>query len=71
MRIFLFTVFCAATLWGQGGGGVQFRDWTAPAATGKPAIGCGELRSLTSFDLSCDWRDRDSPPLQTRRNIAA
>lgn len=52
MRLSLVTIFCAATLYGQGAGGVQFRDWTAPAFTGKPAIACGELRSLTSFDLS-------------------
>jgi hypothetical protein len=51
MRIFILVTFCAATLWGQGGGGVQFRDWTAPASTGKPAMACGELRGLTSFDL--------------------
>jgi len=51
MRIFLLSTFCVATVWGQGGGGVQFRDWTAPAPTGKPAVACGELRSLTSFDL--------------------
>jgi feruloyl esterase len=52
MRLLYVGAFCAATLWGQGGGGVQFRDWTAPVPTGKPAIACGELRSLTSFDLS-------------------
>ena len=52
MRLFSLTIVFAATLLGQGGGGVQFRDWTTPAATGKPAIACGELRSLTSFDLS-------------------
>jgi len=52
MRLVLIPVFCAATLWGQGGGGVQFRDWAAPATAGKPAIACGELRSLTNFNLS-------------------
>ena len=52
MRLLYVSAFCAAALWGQGGGGVQFRDWTAPVPTGKPAIACGELRSLTSFDLS-------------------
>src|SRR5580692_5587159 len=51
MRIFLLTAFCVATVWAPGGGGVQSRDCPAPAATGKPAIACGELRSLTSFDL--------------------
>src|SRR3984885_11257494 len=51
MRLLIITTFCVTTLWGQGGGGVQFRDWTAPAPTAKPAMACGELRSLTSFDL--------------------
>jgi hypothetical protein len=51
MRIFLFVTFCATTLLGQGGGGVQFRDSPTPVLTGKPAIACAELRSLTSFDL--------------------
>jgi feruloyl esterase len=52
MRLFFTTLFCAAGLYSQGGGGVQFRDWPAPAPTGKPAIACGELRSLTSYDFS-------------------
>jgi feruloyl esterase len=52
MRLFLVTLFCATTLYGQGAGGVQFRDWRAPAPTGKPAIACGELRRLTSFEIS-------------------
>ena len=51
MRVFLLTIFCVATVWGQGGGGVQFRDWPAPVPTGKPVMACGELRGLTSFDL--------------------
>ncbi len=51
MRIFLLATICVGSVWGQGGGGVQFRDWTAPVPTGKPSIACGELRSLTSFDL--------------------
>ena len=42
----------AAAVYGQGGGGVSFRDWTAPAATGKPGVSCGELRSLTSYEYS-------------------
>jgi feruloyl esterase len=52
MRLFFTILSCAATLYSQGAGGVQFRDWTAPVATGRPAIVCGELRGLTSFDLS-------------------
>ena len=52
MRLVFATIFCAATLFGQGAGGMQFHDWTAPGPTGKPAIACAELRSLTTFDLS-------------------
>ncbi len=52
MRLAFATIFCAATLLGQGAGGIQFHDWTAPGPTRKPAITCGELRSLTTFDLS-------------------
>src|ERR1039458_5653378 len=52
MRLFFLPILCAATLYSQGAGGVQFRDLTAAVPTGKPAIACGELRSLTSFDLS-------------------
>ena len=52
MRLIFLTVLSAAGLYGQGGGGVQFRDLTPLGATGKPAMACTELRSLTSFDLS-------------------
>ena len=52
MRLLFMTLLCGATLYSQGGGGVQFRDWTPPAPTAKPAIACRELRSLTSFDIS-------------------
>lgn len=52
MKPVIVTLICAAALWGQGAGNVQFRDWTAPAATGKPAMACAELRGLTSFDIS-------------------
>jgi hypothetical protein len=51
VRTFLLITFCAALLQAQGGGGVQFRDWTVPAPTGKPAMACAELRSLTNYDL--------------------
>lgn len=52
MRTILLTfVFCGICC-GQGGGGVQFRDWATPALTGKPAMACGELRALTGIDLS-------------------
>jgi feruloyl esterase len=52
MRLFIATIFLAATLWGQGGGGVQFRDWSAPGASAKSKAVCGDLRSLTSYDIS-------------------
>jgi len=52
MRLFFGTILCAATLSGQGGGGVQFHDWSAPSPSVKPAMVCRELRSLTSLDLS-------------------
>jgi len=52
MRLAFVTTFCAATLFGQGAGGIQFHDWAQPGATRKPAIACPELRSLTTFDLS-------------------
>lgn len=37
---------------GQGAGGVKFRDWATPAASAKPKIPCGELRSLTNRRLT-------------------
>ena len=57
MRLFTLIVFFTATLWGQGAGGVQFKDWTAPGPnaktpSAKAKIACGELRSLTGFELS-------------------
>src|ERR1700689_4809152 len=51
-RLLIAASICAAALYEQGGGSVSFRDWTAPAATGKPGISCGELRGLTSYEYS-------------------
>src|ERR1035437_10498518 len=45
----LVPLFCATAVSAQV---VPLRDWTVPAPTGKPAIACGELRSLTSFEYS-------------------
>src|SRR5947199_6849860 len=45
----LLSLFCAAALSAQV---VPLRDWAVPAATGKPAIACSELRSLTNFEYS-------------------
>jgi feruloyl esterase len=52
MRIGACFLFMAATLLGQGGGFVQFRDWNPPPASGKPATACSGMLSLTGFDLS-------------------
>jgi len=49
---FLIPLFACAALFGQGGGNVQFRDWTPPAATGKPIAACRQLLGLTGLDLS-------------------
>jgi Tannase and feruloyl esterase len=48
----LLSALCAAALWGQGAGNVQFRDLTTLPVKSKPAGACAELRSLTSFDIS-------------------
>jgi len=52
MRLLISIVICAGWLWGQGGGGVQFRDWGAQPVGPKPKIACGALRSLTNYELS-------------------
>ena len=52
MRLLLGVTILSATMWGQGAGGVQFRDWSSPATTSNSKIVCSELRSLTSYDIS-------------------
>ncbi|HTT63826.1 MAG TPA: tannase/feruloyl esterase family alpha/beta hydrolase [Bryobacteraceae bacterium] len=52
MRLFIATLILAATMWGQGAGGVQFRDWNAPGGTVSAKTVCGELRNLTDYELS-------------------
>jgi feruloyl esterase len=52
MRLLLATFLFTTNLFSQGGGGVQFRDLTPLPKTHKPAMGCADLRSLTSYDLS-------------------
>ena len=52
MRLLLATLSFAAAMWGQGAGGVQFRDWSMPAKDALAKIVCGELRSLTSYEFS-------------------
>jgi hypothetical protein len=52
VRLLASALLSAISLWGQGAGGVQFRDWSAQLVGSKPRIRCEQLRSLTSFDLS-------------------
>lgn len=52
MRLGTLFLVSAAILHGQGGGAVQFRDWTPPPPTAKPVTACSKLLSLTSLDLS-------------------
>src|SRR3984957_3761763 len=52
MRSLLAFPIFAASLFAQGGGSVQFRDWIPAAATAKPVMECGRLLGLTGFDLS-------------------
>jgi feruloyl esterase len=52
MRLLTGALLSVLSLWGQGAGGVQFRDWGAQPVGPKPKISCGQLRALTSYDLS-------------------
>jgi hypothetical protein len=52
MRPLLLVMVFATAVLGQGGGAVQFRDWTPPPPTAKPVTSCNRLLSLTDFDLS-------------------
>ena len=52
MRLLIPFLAFAATLPGQGGGSVQFRDWNPPPSTGKPVLACRQLLSLTGYNLS-------------------
>lgn len=52
MRFLLVTLLCVSAAFGQGGGGVQFRDLPPLASTGRPVMACKELRSLTELNLS-------------------
>jgi len=52
MRTLVPFLAFTATLFGQGGGGVQFRDWNPPPSSAKPVASCRQLLSLTGFDLS-------------------
>lgn len=52
MRLFIATLVFATAIWGQGGGGVQFRDGSALDKNAKSKMVCSELRSLTNYELS-------------------
>ena len=52
MRMLLAVLLCAGTMYGQGGGRVQFRDWNTPTPTQKPKVACSSLRALTNYELS-------------------
>ena len=45
----IFPLLCAAVMSAQV---VPLRDWPIPSLTGKPAVACGSVRSLTNFDYS-------------------
>lgn len=49
LRAILLSVYCSLWLSAQV---VPLRDWKVPDSTGKPVIGCGELRSLTNYEYS-------------------
>jgi len=52
LRIFLGTMLGATAMLGQGGGHVQFRDWSVPAGGARPKATCGSLQSLTDYEMS-------------------
>ena len=52
MRLLAPFLIFAATLFGQGGGSVQFRDWNPRPPAAKPVTSCGQLLGLTDFELS-------------------
>lgn len=51
-RVFLAGALLSASVWAQGAGGVQFRDWGAQPVGPQPKIPCAQLRRLTSYELS-------------------
>jgi pimeloyl-ACP methyl ester carboxylesterase len=52
MRLFVSVFFLAAAAWGQGAGGVQFRDWNVSSGTASAKAVCSELRGLTNYEIS-------------------
>lgn len=52
MRLGICFLVSAASLLGQGGGYVQFRDWNPSPSEARPVTTCSHLLALTGFDLS-------------------
>src|SRR5689334_18365609 len=52
MRPLVAFLIFAANLLAQGGGSIQFQNWTPPTPTAKPVTPCRQLLSLTSLELS-------------------
>ncbi|HXK07367.1 MAG TPA: hypothetical protein VMS37_33535, partial [Verrucomicrobiae bacterium] len=52
VRLAQAALILAAPLFPQGGGGVQFRDYKAPAPTFKPRSSCAGLVALTGYEFS-------------------
>ena len=55
-RIATGVLLLVAPLFPQGGGGVQFRDYKAPAPTSSPRTACASLVALTGYALPEDLR---------------
>jgi Tannase and feruloyl esterase len=52
MRLATAALLLVTPLFPQGGGGVQFRDYKAPAAIYRPRVSCAGLTALTGFEFS-------------------
>src|SRR5215475_7124600 len=52
IRLATAVLIVAFPLFPQGGGGVQFRDYQAPAPAFKPRASCSGLAGLTGFEFS-------------------
>ena len=52
IRLVTPALLCVASLFAQGGGGVQFRDYQAPSPTSKPRTACAGLVALTGYEFS-------------------
>ena len=52
IQLSLAILFCAAPLFSQGGGGVQFRDYKGTGPSFGPRSSCAALVALTGYDFS-------------------